>query len=502
MKYALFSLHDPREALPFARELFRLGWKILATSNVHRYLVKHKILSEDIAHFLGVSKRYPFPPTLHPEMELALTAVSGRTIDLVYNTTYPSDQGLDVGGHTLLALAAKGKRIVVSSKYNMARVMAELKKNKTSISKKLRSRLIEEALDQIQEFYLRMASGPHEKPVRGIPLSHGENPYQHPAHLFHINSLDPLALGQFVQVAGELPCFTNMADFNSVLVVLCALAEVFRKKYGRIPKIVVAAKHGNPCGLAVDWKSPAAALRKALWGNPRAIWGGELITNFEINDQHAEILYRSRIRKERFGSEYWMLDLIAAPALSKKAVRILSGNLQRKIFVNKRLNRPERSAEEWGDRPVRGGFLRQPPHHYLLHAPEKWCRRNHWFEKQFDSLAIAWATAWFSFHGGNEVAIAKDGALLGAAGGPSTVESCQSAVLRSRGSEHNLRRAVFAANAFFPFIDGPKILAEAGCSYGVCPAGGKHFKEVRKFFKAHHIEMLDLPPQFRGFSRH
>jgi len=114
-RIALFSLNEPSDGLEFAPRLLGLGWKIVATQNVAPCFAESGIQAGDVSHFLSVKESYPFSPTLHPKTELALTTTSTTAIDLVFDITYPLDKGNDVGGHTLLALAAKGNRIVVSN---------------------------------------------------------------------------------------------------------------------------------------------------------------------------------------------------------------------------------------------------------------------------------------------------------------------------------------------------------------------------------------------------
>jgi len=151
---------------------------------------------------------------------------------------------------------------------------------------------------------------------------------------------------------------------------------------------------------------------------------------------------------------------------------------------------------------VRGGFLRQPFPDYILDLEA--CAIDFPFpdNEYVDSLMIAWATAWFSNHGGNEVAIAKGRKLLGAGGGPSTIDSCCSAVMRAHACGHGVKDSVFAADAFFPYTDGPEELIKAGCIYGVVPDGGKNATLIKEYFKTHTVNVFYLPEQFRGFCRH
>jgi len=171
-------------------------------------------------------------------------------------------------------------------------------------------------------------------------LSGGENPYQTPADLFAGDTDDPLALHAFTQVSGEPPCFTNTADLDSLLHTLCLAAEAFRRMRGAVPRICVAGKHGNACGMAASWESAEEAVHGALWGNPRAVWGGEFVTNVPVTGALAEILLKSDERAGSWGSPYWMLDVVAAPAFDGEAVEVLGRRPRRKLLVNEALASP------------------------------------------------------------------------------------------------------------------------------------------------------------------
>lgn len=333
-------------------------------------------------------------------------------------------------------------------------------------------------------------------------LLHGENPYQTPSHFIVTDNKDRLGLGKFKQLSGAVPCYTNMADFDSILIIIGVLSNSFYAYYKKIPYIAVAAKHGNPCGIAVDWKNPAHAVKKALWGNPTAVWGGEVIINFDIDTRIAQLLRASKKRGAILGNSRWMLDLIAAPRIHHDAVCILSKNPKRKLFTNTFLYKPFFNNAPWIYRTVRGGYLRQPPHNYILDLKSLLKKSKIYNENLVDTLIIAWSAAWFSNHGGNEVAVAKNRTLFSIGGGPSTVDACETALYRAKAHGHDTRGSVFAADAFFPFTDAPKILVKNGCRSGIVPDGGKNKQLVKQFFTKHKLAVWYLPELCRGFFKH
>ena len=505
VKKALFSVDNPLGVSGFAKSLNSMGWHVIASKETVERLRALDLPVEDVSSFTGISEEYGFPPTLHPKIEAALTIDITDRIDLVYDVPYPMRKGNDVGGRTLLALGAKGGRIVVHTPSDMKQVIAELRKDKAhaSIPDDFRRNLIDKANAFIAKHYLSLARRGGESRFDGfvgeeaLRLVHGENPYQAPSSLFARNDGDALSTHNFRSVGRGVPCFTNLADLDSVLHTLCLASEAFRLKYGKVPFIAVAAKHGNACGMSVDWKSEDNAVDGALWGNPLAVWGGEFIANFEISADLGRLLLGSPDRGDKYGSINWMLDVIAAPGFDKKAVEVLGRRAMRKLFKNPALSGPGLPDDGWHFRQVRGGFLRQPLPDVVLDL-----RNKKLGSRIMDSLIIAWSSAYSSFHGGNEVALAKDGKLIGVGGGPSTVEAAETAVNRALARGHDARGSVFAADAFFPFTDAPKVLADAGCRAGVVPAGGKNERKVKEFFHENEVDVVYLPPGYRGFCRH
>ena len=501
MKRALFSACDARGIVEFAMPLTAWGWSIIATGETVKALAEAGVKSEDSRDFVQEHRDYPFPPTLHPKMESALTQDVPYRIDLVYDVPYPPSEGNDVGGRTLLALAAKGGRIVAYTSEDMRLVVDGLRADKAheSIPSKLRQELIDKANAHVAGHYMNLARRGEYDGLIGksvLKLASGENPYQVPAHLYAVDGVDDLALSRFKSLTNSVPCYTNLADTDSVLHAMCLAAEAFRLNRNGVPYIAAAAKHGNPCGMVVDWNSPANAVEKALWGNPMAVWGGEFMANFRITGELAEGLYEDKRRGERGGSK-WMLDVVAAPEFEDEAVEVLGRRPVSKLLTNPALNEPKLPEDELGIRHVRGGFLRQPLQNYVLDLRERKLDNG-----VVDSLIIAWCVAYSSFHGGNEVSLAKDRHLIGVGGGPSTVEAAQTAVSRARNIGHGTEGSVFCADAFFPFTDAPKLLCEAGCRCGAVPCGGRREAEVRDYFKGAGVEVIYLPADCRGFIRH
>ena len=503
----LFSLFNTQKATVFAKRLIDAGWEIIASKETVQLLMEAGLPVTNITDFTGVKSDYGFPPTLHARVEAALTSSTEPRIELVYILPYPLAKGNDVGGRTLLALAAKGGRIPVMSIADMERVVSEIV-TRGDIDPVFRQELIGKTWFEIARHYGSLAAeGEHFDFKSGelaYALMNGENPYQIPASAFILpaENGDTLSLLNFNRVSGVLPCFTNLADADCILQTLSLAAEAYRINTPAVPYLCVASKHGNSCGFGVSRTSPDEAIDLALFGNPRSVWGGEIVVNFNVDATLSEALLKSEKREKLLSEPAWMLDIVMAPSFSAEAVNVLGKRKGCKLMQNPALSAPFLKKTKYDYRFVRGGFLRQPPANYVLDVKEAQCKGNVLSPVELDTLIIAWSTVFTSNHGGNEVALAKDCALLAAGGGPSTVEAARVAVLRAQECGHDTKGSIFAADAFFPFTDAPSVLCDAGTTVGCVPAGGKREIDVCSFFRERGVSVMYLPKEYRGFCRH
>ncbi|MGD9022617.1 MAG: hypothetical protein PVJ62_02440, partial [Deltaproteobacteria bacterium] len=256
---------------------------------------------------------------------------------------------------------------------------------------------------------------------------------------------------------------------------------------------------GLAVGASVDWDSPRGALEKMLWGDPKVIWGGEVITNFSIFKELAEQLLSDPRRKERYGTESWMLDLIVAPAFDADSIEILGKRGKRRIFHNAVLSSIG-PLMGFVYRHVRGGFLKQPSPDYVLKKNDMNWVGAPLTGAAFDTLLLSWAIAWSTHMNG--IAVARDCQLLGCDGQPSSVGAVQTVIHKAAQAGHDLADAVFAANAFLPFSDSAELLAESGCTGGLLPEGGEREESIRRLFADRGMRVAFIPRMYRGFARH
>ncbi len=382
----------------------------------------------------------------------------------------------------------------------------------------------------------------------GRQLAYGENRCQSPAFLFDGGGDNPLAISKFEIVSGD-PSYIAMADVSQLVGILCLMSEAFRNTRGKDPYIVIAGKHGNPCGCAIDWDYPEKALEKALLGDPVAVMGGEVITNFGISEIRADKLFYSD--KEKIGRDKWGLDVIAAPDFSSEAIELLGKREKRRLLKNPNLVEAPFPKEEWTYRELHGGdWLKQRLSPFIL-SPAKvidWtCEEISY--NFIANLIIAFACCWRA--SSNTVALAKNQMLIGLGCGQQDRIACVRLCLdRANRAGHNAEGSVFASDAFFPYAksetdakeikrltavakqlhnnlidketderinilnnfinlfscldrrEGPELLADAGCIGGIVPADGNNLEQVKKFFQSKNMSVAFVAPENRGFSKH
>lgn len=342
-----------------------------------------------------------------------------------------------------------------------------------------------------------------------IHLAYGENRCQSPAVLVSDDDNDDaLAMHMYNVVSGE-PSYISIADGDQIQEVLCLLSEAFSQWLTATPHIVIAGKHGNPCGIGIDWYEPKIAILKALRGDTIAVMGGEVITNFAITDELSKVLYEAD--KEVDGRPYWGLDIIFAPQFSPGAVELLGKKAQRRLMENPALLHPFLPKNTLMERPVRGGKLCQKRSPFVL-TPRDVDIANTVgmvFGEYFSDILIAWASCWRA--SSNTVALAKDGMLIALGCGQQDRIACVELCLhRAKRAGHDTRGSFFASDAFFPYAtssdgavqEGPELLVDAGCLGGVVPADGKNLLEVKAFFAKNKLNVIFVDKENRGFSKH
>jgi len=122
-------------------------------------------------------------------------------------------------------------------------------------------------------------------------------------------------------------------------------------------------------------------------------------------------------------------------------------------------------------------------------------------EKKSD-LAMAWAIG--STSNSNTVTLVKRGQLIGnGVGQKDRVGCCELAVRGARDAGHNVQGATAYSDSFFPFPDGPEILAKAGVSVILASSGSVNDVATKAVCEQYGITLIMIPDTIgRGFYGH
>jgi len=335
--------------------------------------------------------------------------------------------------------------------------------------------------------------------------TYGENPRQKPAALYRkLGNDDPLAIHNFKVVAGNTPSFNNYCDIDRGLQTLTHIAaSLHRNRRGKLLSIAIGMKHGNACGAAI-WGGPSGALVEMAKGDPRALFGGMVMTNFPITLGLAETLaYAGKAINEK-----QLFDVVVAPSFSEEAIEVLARKSGKcRLIVNPALtNLTEESlAFEPRIRQVRGGFLVQPNYTFVLDLKDP-ALVHYGFSpltpNEEDDLLLAQAIG--STSTSNTITIVKDGQLIGnGVGQQDRVGCCELAIKRARDAGHEVTGAVAYSDSFFPFPDGPTVLADASISAILTSSGSLNDNLTQDVCNERGVQLLMFPDEFcRGFYGH
>jgi len=404
----------------------------------------------------------------------------------------------DIGGPTLVRAGAKGRRITVVNPADRIRVIEWLKNGEPN-GDELRRELAAKAEAVVAEYCLESARFHSNREFEGFVGSraatckYGENAWQAPASSYATGLEDPLALDKFRVIEGVAPSYNNLGDIDRLLQTVTHIAEGHRVNSGiKNAAIAVGVKHGNPCGAAVG-SSRMEVLEKMLAGDPLAIFGGLVMTNFAIDEELCKLLAGK------------MLDGIIAPAFTSSAVKMLERKKGKcRLVVNPALKKLAGHLDRAPRfRYIRGGFLMQPNYTFVPDfGEEQIAKYGKATADQVRDMVLAWAIGATS--NSNTIAIVKDWQLLGnGVGQQDRVGAAKLAITRAERSGHSISGAVAYSDSFFPFSDGVQTLIDAGVSAVFTSSGSVRDQEIIDVCAKNGVALYMVPDGAgRGFFGH
>jgi phosphoribosylaminoimidazolecarboxamide formyltransferase/IMP cyclohydrolase len=499
---ALLSVSDKTGLAEFAHGLRQHGVEIVSTGGTAKLLRDAGIEAIEVAEITGLPEMMDGRvKTLHPKIHGGLLAVRENeahlkaladhaipTIDLLAANLYPFEQTvaggaefdtaietIDIGGPAMIRAAAKnhdGVTVVVDPA-DYASVLAEMAANGGATTLELRKQLAARAFARTASYDAAIASWfagqlgertPTTMTIAGRlaeALRYGENPHQWAA--FYRSGDKRFGVASARQVQGKALSYNNLNDTDAAY----ELAAEFDPKASAAVAII---KHANPCGVALG-KTLAEAYRKALACDPTSAFGGIVAANRKLDAEAAREIVKI------------FTEVIIAPDASDEAKAIIAEKKNLRLLLAGGL--PDPRAHGITFRSLAGGFLVQSRDDAVVaDGALKVVTKRQPTKRELADLVFAFTVV--KHVKSNAIVYAKAGATVGiGAGQMSRVDAARMAAwkaadaARAQGSSESLTQgAVAASDAFFPFADGLKLIAEAGASAVIQPGGSLRDDEV------------------------
>lgn len=462
---ALLSVYHKDGLEPIVRSLHRLGVHLYSTGGTQEFIERLGIPVTPVEELTT----YPSilggrVKTLHPkvfggilgrrglESDVAqLEEYSIPPIDLVVVDLYPFEatvaaggteeaiiEKIDIGGISLIRAAAKNHNDVVivpsMAQYPVLQRMLDEGKGSSTLGE--RKQLAAQAFavssgydGAIQRWF---TGGTHV-------LRYGENPHQPAAFHGDLYSM-------FEQLGGKELSYNNLLDLDSAVELIDDLSTMPETPFAIL-------KHNNACGAAVR-STVKAAWDDALAGDPVSAFGGVLITTATIDKSTAEAI------------DTIFFEIICASGYDANALEVLRKKKNRIILVRKPSTKPARKL-----RTALNGVLEQAPD-AVVDGPANMTVATKRTPSAAEMDDLAFANILVKHTKSNAIVLAKNRQLLASGTGQtSRVDALEQAIAKAGKFNFDLKGAVMASDAFFPFPDCVTIAHAAGITAIVQPGG-------------------------------
>ena len=506
---ALISVSDKTGVVDFSRELAGYGVEILSTGGTAKMLREAGLTVKDVSEFTGFPEMLDGRvKTLHPKVHGGLLGMRSNPehvatmkahgiepIDMVVVNLYPFEatvakpgctledaiENIDIGGPTMLRSAAKNNAdvTVIVDHADYRRVLDEMKASGGSVSKETNFGLAVKvyqhtaAYDGAISNWLGKKLGEEHaefpptltfqfKKAQG--MRYGENPHQQAA--FYVErDVKETSIATARQLQGKELSYNNIGDTDAALECV--------KQFPEGPACVIV-KHANPCGVAIG-STLLEAYDRAYTTDPESAFGGIIAFNRELDAETAKAIVDRQF-----------VEVIIAPRVAPAAVEIVAAKKNVRLL----------SCGEWPAEPaqrldmkrVNGGLLVQDTD-LALYEGLKVATKRAPTEKEMEDLLFTWRVA--KFVKSNAIVYGKDGMTIGVgAGQMSRVNSARIAAIKAEHAGLEVKGAVMASDAFFPFRDGLDNAAAVGVTAVIQPGGSVRDEEVIAAADEHGIAMV------------
>ena len=472
---ALISVYYKDNLEPIIEQLKNQGVTIYSTGGTQKFIEE---LGADV---VPVEELTGYPSifggrvkTLHPkvfggilhrrENESDINQASEYgipAIDLVIVDLYPFEETvasgasevdiiekIDIGGIALIRAAAKNYKdvTIIASKAQYGELEEKLKSQNGALNLNDRRYFAAQAFKvssnydtHIFNYFNREENIPALKisEEKATDLRYGENPHQDARFYGNIEDL-------FDQLNGKELSFNNLVDVDAAV----SLIAEFSKETA-----FAILKHTNACGVALG-ETVKDAYDKAFAADTISAFGGVLITNKKVDLAAAEAMHGL------------FFEVLIAPDFDQDALDLLKGKKKR-ILLKQKINLT-------GTKQVKtllNGFVEQDKD-LKTETKEQFEVVTKLSPNEAEKDALVFALKICKHTKSNTIILSNHDQLFSSGvGQTSRVDALKQAIEKAKAFGFDLKGAVMASDAFFPFPDCVEIAGNEGISAVVQPGG-------------------------------
>ena len=401
-------------------------------------------------------------------------------IDLVIVDLYPFEETvastteekaiiekIDIGGPSMIRGAAKNFRdvVVIAAKKNYAELEQLLREQKGETTIEQRKAFAAKAFEIVAHYDVAIAKyfNPEnalyflESVTNPKAMRYGENPHQAGVFYGDLNEL-------FDQLNGKELSYNNLVDVDA------AVQLIKEFTLGRVdgggssksePGVVTFAiiKHTNVCGIA-QRTTIKESWDAALAGDPESAFGGVLVCNGTIDKATADAI------NEIF------FEVLIAPSFNEDALTVLKSKKNRILLQSK--SKVKNQNSEMYRSLLNGVLIQGTDEGNYAEWKEAGGRETTATEKE----DLKFANLVCKHLKSNAIALVKNKQLIGkGCGQTSRIDSLRQSIEKAKQFNFNLKGAVLASDAFFPFNDCVKMSHEQGIEAFIQPGGSIRDKD-------------------------
>ena len=373
----------------------------------------------------------------------------------------PIIEKIDIGGPSMSRAAAKNHQdvLVVSAKreYQLLLDILQSQNGQTTLEQRrffaIKAFDVCTAYDTAISNYFNQTSinSPFNQEKR--VLRYGENPHQTASFYGNLNEV-------FNQLNGKELSYNNLVDVEAAIQLI--------KEFNETTFAII--KHTNVCGIA-QAHTVKAAWDLALAGDPESAFGGVLVCN-----QTIDLTTATAINDLFF-------EVLIAPSFETEAMTLLQSKKNRIVLQLKEFELPIVQTKS-----LLTGVLSQASD---IGNFQEWKEEGGRISSNDEQENMKFANIICKHLKSNAIALIKNKQLIGkGCGQTSRIDALRHAIEKAHQFQFDLKGAVLASDAFFPFDDCVKIAHKNGIEVFIQPGGSIRDSDSINYCKENNLVMV------------